>query len=256
MKKKLQIISPMLRANFPMERYHDELGFYMGQFSPETIAIIRDKFHRDGLESVFNINHGDELITGCTINKSFIMQESDKEWLPIEYHDLEIGSWLVILTFDSQEQYDKIFELGLTGLSGEITFHITDSNGKKHTIKDNFRRVNKLSDVLPFDVYVFGGETGGAGRNEHGEAHFQLKEKSAQKGRDLGKIMMPDLETWKNSDLKEKMLLIEVQSGPSLSNRDKKAFIAWLDKEDNKCLIESQNLWNESNKYNNRAVLI
>jgi len=254
MAKKLQIISPMVRANFPMERYHDELGFYMAQFSPEVIVVLRDKFHRDGLESTFSINHEGELITGCTVTKSFIIQESDREWLPAEYHDLEIGSWLVIITFDSQEQYDKIIESGITGLSGEIRFSITDSNGKKHIIKDNFRRVNKLSDILPFDVYVFGGETGSAGRSEHGDAHFQLKEKNTR--RDLGKIFMPKLEFWKQANEKEKMKFVEVHSGPALSNRDKKAFIAWLDREDHKCLIESQELWNESNKNNNRAVLI
>ena len=161
---------------------------------------------------------------------------------------------MIEYTFESPALLAHYKSIGLKGFSVEGKFTIFGKDGKKYSVIEKFKRINKLSDLLYFEIWVHGGSTEGSGRNEHGVAHFELKEKNTRKP--LGKITMPSLEVWLKSDFKEKIELMKVQNNIDISKKDKRAMVRWLELNDNENLINCHKEWNESNKYNNRTVLI
>ena len=142
----------------------------------------------------------------------------------------------------------------LIGFSVELEYSITDENGKTHHLKDNFERMNKLSELLSINIFIRGGSTGGAGRNEHGEAHFEIHKKNSLKN--IGKIFMPKLSNWNELNFKEKLSLLTIENGEDLPKREKKAFVKWLEKNENENLKRCYTEWNRVNKDNNQAILI
>ncbi len=217
----------------------------------KVIEVYRERFYKNGYENRFSLNHG-EVITGSTITQSFLINKENRKTLRAEFQKLPIGTWMVLVEMD-EATFQKIEEQNLRGFSVEGTFNI-QGQGKTYTVYEKFRIMNKLSDILPFEVHVFGGSTSGAGRNEHGEAHFQIKEKNTHK--DLGKIFMPTLETWNNTDLKGKINFMTLYAGVDIKTKEKKIFINWLDRNNQENLIRCHAQWNESNKHNNRTILI
>jgi len=235
-------------------RYHEEIGFYELAVPANVIEFYRNKFNTDKKDNNLNINHDQIIYEGVKLSNSFLITDENRQTLPKAFHDLPNGTWMIECTFDSAELLSDFEKMGLTGFSVEGKFSIIGEDGKKYTVYENFRRVNKLSDLLSFEIWVHGGSTDGRGRNEHGEAHFELKEKNTRKP--LGKIMMPSLEKWQQCNFNERVSLLKVQNGNDISTKDKKGMVRWLELNENENLILCHTEWNESNKYNNRTVPI
>jgi hypothetical protein len=87
---------------------------------------------------------------------------------------------------------------------------------------------------------IRGGETGAAGRSEHGEPHFHIIEFKTNK--DLGKVYFP---SENNTELKFEC---------SLKSKEIKNIQKWLFNDNQKGLIKLNKLWNELNKHNNRII--
>ena len=87
---------------------------------------------------------------------------------------------------------------------------------------------------------IRGGETGSAGRSEHGEPHFHIIEFKTNK--DLGKVYFPSKN---NTELKFEC---------SLKSKEIKNIEKWLFNDNQKILIELNKLWSELNKDNNRII--
>lgn len=240
--------------NKKMLRYHDEIGFYELSIPKDAIEFYREKFHKDGKEGNLNINHLEKINFGVQITDSFLISDVNRLNLPETFKGLPDGTWMIEYTFETIELLRRFEDEGITGFSVEGRFVIEDIKGKKYTIYENFKRMNKLSDLLPFDLYVFGGSTDGAGRNEHGEAHFELKEKNTRKS--LGKIFMPNMENWVKSSSVEKLEMFTVNNGPQISKKEKIAIVRWLELNENENLKNCHKFWNESNQYNNRTIQI
>lgn len=244
------VLGPSMIPDVKMTRYHYELGFFLTFFSREQIEILYNRFHKNGFEKNLGIDHGSEIYTGAKLIDSFLINSENQATLPDEFKDLPVGTWMLKMEFTDKREYDRINELGLTGFSVSGSFQIK-ANGKTYTVNEDFKRMNKLSDLLPFDIHVFGGSTEGAGRNEHGDAHFQLKEKGSRK--DLGKIYMPTKESWENATQKERIKMMRVDGRTQLKPKEKKMFVRWLEIDENQNLIKCHNQWNESNEGNNRT---
>ncbi len=238
-----------------MLRYHDEIGFYNLSIDADTIEKYKNKFHAEKKEDQLNLNHSNLLQTDAKMTQSFLINDKIRDGLPEELKHLPNGTWMIELTFESYKAYEEFEKLGLKGFSIEGTFPITGPDGITHTITEKLRIMNKLSDFLPFNVYVQGGSNHGAGRNEHGPAHFELKQKNTNKN--LGKIFMPTMQTWTSSDFKARIDLMKVHGADDIPTKDKKAMVRWLEMDENNNLIRCHNEWNECNKHNtNRTTLI
>lgn len=237
-----------------MLRYHDEIGFYDLVISADVIEKYKNKFHAEKKEDQLNLNHSAILQTDAKMTQSFLINDLSRKQIPDDFKDLPDGTWMIELTFESEKSYNEFEKLGLKGFSIEGTFPIVGDDGIEYIVTEKLRIMNKLSDFLPFNIYVQGGSTDGSGRNEHGEAHFELKQKNTNKP--LGKIFMPSLSSWTNLDFKKRIDLMKVHGGIDIATKDKKAMARWLELKDNENLIRCHTEWNECNKFNNRVTLI
>ena len=140
-----------------MLRYHDEIGFYDLVISAHAIEFYRNKFHSDNKENNINIQHTEKIEEGVRLTDSFLINNDDRQSLPIEFQDLPNGTWMIEYTFDNTELLVQFENIGLRGFSIEGRFTIEGEDGKKYTVHENFKRMNKLSDLLSFEIWVHGG---------------------------------------------------------------------------------------------------
>ena len=251
---KNRILGPVMIPDKKMLRYHDKIGFYELVIPADAIEFYRNKFHSEKKEDNINIQHEEIIEDGVRLSNSFLINNDNRQSLPAEFQDLPNGTWMIEYTFENSELLAHYENIGLKGFSVEVKFTIVGENGKKYTIQENFKRMNKLSDLLSFEIWVHGGGAEEGGRKEHGEAHFELKEKKTR--RPLGKITMPSLELWLKSDFKERIELMTVQNNVDISKKDKKGMVRWLELNDNENLLNCHKEWNESNKHNKRTIMI
>lgn len=87
---------------------------------------------------------------------------------------------------------------------------------------------------------IRGGETGAVGRSEHGEPHFHIIEFKTNK--DLGKVFF---KTKNNTEIKFECVL---------KTKEQKKIEKWLIQDNQKVLIQLDELWNILNKHNNRVL--
>lgn len=248
--KNIKIVGPVLIPNFLMTRYNPKIGFYQLSISPETIALYKKKFDNDNITDL-SINHTSEILKNTKLSKSFLITTENQKQLDESFSHLPLGTWMIEYTISNKCDSKLINSLKLKGFSLEGKFTIEDKNGKQFIVTEKFRIMNKISELLSFNIYVQGGSTEGYGRNEHGEAHFELKEKNS--GKKIGKIFMPSKEKWINCNHKERLELMIVENGRQLTKREKKVLVEWLENNNNENLLRCHSEWNEINKFNNRT---
>jgi hypothetical protein len=251
---KNRILGPIMIPDKKILRYHNDIGFYELVIPSNAIEYYRNKFHSKKTENNIKILHEEMIEEGIRLSDSFLVCMDNRQSLPEEFKDLPNGTWMIEYTFENPELFAHYENIGLKGFSVEGKFTIVGEDGKKYTIQEKFRKINKLSDLLPFDIWVHGGGAEDGGRKEHGEAHFELKEKNTR--RPLGKITMPSLELWLNSNFKQRIELMTVQNNVDISKKDKKGMVMWLELNENENLLNCHKEWNESNKHNKRTIMI
>ena len=85
---------------------------------------------------------------------------------------------------------------------------------------------------FPFDVFVYGGDSYGSGRNEHGEPHFHFADK-IKGGKWSFSVFIPTVEEWKQN---KELYIYETSNGDynwTGLRKEKKLLIDWLDKPNN-----------------------
>ena len=117
-------------------------------------------------------------------------------------------------------------------------------------------QVNDPKDI-PYDVYIYGGDSYGSGRNEHGDPHFHFADKI--KGGDWHfSVLIPTINQWNQ---RKELYISETSNGDynwTGLKKQKRMLIEWLDKP-NKILNSLSNLefirmqWNFLNT-NNKNV--
>lgn len=82
---------------------------------------------------------------------------------------------------------------------------------------------------FPFDVFVYGGDSYGSGRNEHGEPHFHFADK-IKGGKWSFSVFIPTVEEWNQN---KELYIYETSNGDynwTGLRKEKKLLIDWLDK--------------------------
>jgi hypothetical protein len=113
---------------------------------------------------------------------------------------------------------------------------------------------------FPFDVFVYGGDSYGSGRNEHGDPHFHFSDK-IKGGKYNFSVLIPTVEEWKQN---KELYIYETSNGDynwTGLKKEKKMLIEWLDKPyidinilTNLEFIRSQ--WNSLNRDNKNVSQI
>jgi len=88
-------------------------------------------------------------------------------------------------------------------------------------------RINNIKE-FPYDVFVYGGDSYGSGRNEHGDPHFHFSDKI--KGGDWQfSVFIPSVDEWKQN---KELYIYETSNGKynwSGFKGEKDSLIKWLD---------------------------
>jgi len=85
---------------------------------------------------------------------------------------------------------------------------------------------------FPYDVFVYGGDSYGSGRNEHGEPHFHFADK-IKGGNWSFSILIPTVDEWNQN---KELYIYETSNSDynwSGLKKEKKLLIEWLDKPNN-----------------------
>jgi hypothetical protein len=106
---------------------------------------------------------------------------------------------------------------------------------KLNEFVDNHKNIDMIielakinRDELPFDVCVFGGNSYGSGRSEHGEPHFHISDNINKPDKFKISILIPTINDWKNN---KELLIIANDSTQNTwdgLNRIKKMLTEWL----------------------------
>jgi hypothetical protein len=89
-------------------------------------------------------------------------------------------------------------------------------------------RINDPKDFT-YDVFVYGGDSYGSGRNEHGDPHFHFADK-IKGGKWQFSVFIPTVEEWAQN---KELYIYETSNGEynwSGLKKEKKLLIEWLDK--------------------------
>lgn len=126
----------------------------------------------------------------------------------------------------------------------------------EHSNYDLIIEMARINDITkyPYDVFVYGGDSYGSGRNEHGKLHFHFADK-IKGGNWQFSVLIPTVEEWnQNKDL----YIYETSNGEYNwrgFKDEKKSLIEWLD-QPNKFDISKTNIqfirlqWNVLNTDN------
>jgi len=132
----------------------------------------------------------------------------------------------------------------------------------EHSNYDLIIEMARINDITkyPYDVFVYGGNSYGSGRNEHGKPHFHFADK-IKGGNWQFSVLIPTVEEWnQNKDL----YIYETSNGEYNwrgFKDEKKSLIEWLDL-NNEDLSFYTNLevirynWNVLNKDNKNVSQI
>lgn len=133
------ITGVIMRANFNIYRYDEELGEYYIKYSPETIKIMAEKMMIDNTFNNINIMHSDGSdIEGVNLVELFIKDET-KGINPSGFEDIENGSLFATYKINNPIVWEEIKNGTFKGLSLEGIFDIT---------KEQFRRINNNNNTF------------------------------------------------------------------------------------------------------------
>lgn len=133
------ITGVIMRANFNIYRYDEELGEYYIKYSPETIKIMAEKMMIDNTFNNINIMHSDGSdIEGVNLVELFIKDEN-KGINPSGFEDIENGSLFATYKINNPIIWEEIKNGTFKGLSLEGIFDIT---------KEQFRRINNNNNTF------------------------------------------------------------------------------------------------------------
>lgn len=253
------LIAPVMIPGKSMPRTHKKIGEYEICYSSEYIHNLFRKTDKNKV--VTTIDHNG-LPIAVRIIASFLkgldftgqlnrfLPFLSKEDIAIflnEFDSTPKGTWFQVQEFDHQEDFENLKTSGKTGLSVELT-HSIIVDGEEVKIREEYERVDRPSDKLPYSLHIYGGSIWSRGRNEHGSAHFELKEN----GISLDKMFIPNSKEWYSTDLKGRIELLSTENGKA-TRKERKKIAEWLDRDGN--LKRCHEAWNKNNEYNSNRVM-
>lgn len=115
-----------LLADTPIYRFDPEIGEYYIVFEKDTIRQLVQKYSRDGLLNVINLQHDSDTysVDSCVMVESYFTDKA-RGIAPAEFADVPDGSWVVSFKVTDPELWEAIKashgeEGGLNGFSVEV----------------------------------------------------------------------------------------------------------------------------------------
>lgn len=117
-------------------------------FNKETIAKLVERYSKNGLFNIVNLQHDHSLFTENAILVESYFIDKERGIAPKEYGNLTDGSWVVSFKIEDKDLWEQIKNGNdLNGFSVEVAGHLVEKfeSEKTDTPEDE---INKLIDEI------------------------------------------------------------------------------------------------------------
>ena len=133
------ILGVLMRADFPIYRYSEEMGEYFLRFSKESVRLMAEKLFKDGNQNSVNIMHLENSnVEGVNMVQAFIKDEANGI-SPAGFEDIEDGSLFAQFKVENDDIWQEIKDGTFKGFSIEGLFE---------TVKVEFNKNNKIQGIM------------------------------------------------------------------------------------------------------------
>lgn len=116
-----KVIAPIMRCDFPIYRYNEQVGEHYVIYDKQTIEIMARKMLADNVQDM-NIEHNpNNRLTGCYLTELFI-KDTAKGINPKGYEDIEDYSLFGVYTIENNDAWENIKNGNWGGISLEGYF--------------------------------------------------------------------------------------------------------------------------------------
>ena len=140
------ILTCLVRVDFPILRVTDQGDPYYIVFNKETAKVLCQRLMKDGMQQNISLNHNGKLIQGIQLQEVFI-KDTEKGISPIGFEDAADGSLMGVYHIEDDQLWNDCIEGKFKGISIESLLGIEDFTkcNKKNKKKNN---MSKLKDML------------------------------------------------------------------------------------------------------------
>lgn len=140
------ILTCLVRVDFPIIRVTDEGDPYYIVFNKETAKVLCQRLMKDGMQQNISLNHNGKLIQGIQLQEVFI-KDSSKGISPVGFEEAADGSLMGVYHITDDELWNDCIEGRFKGISIESLLGIEEFKKKcNKKIKKNI--MSKIKDAL------------------------------------------------------------------------------------------------------------
>lgn len=141
-----KVFGVVMAVDKPIYRNDNGYEYYI-TYSKETVALMAEKYFKNGLQNNVDTNHNFELEDGITLTQMFI-KNTEKGVNPIEFDDVNDGSLFAEFHIENTEVWEAIKKGEYKGFSLAGTFLIekveTEEDKEYNEIMSLLDKLNKI----------------------------------------------------------------------------------------------------------------
>ena len=140
------ILTCLVRVDFPILRVTDEGDPYYIVFNKDTAKVLCQRLMKDGMQQNISLNHNGKLIQGIQLQEVFI-KDTEKGISPVGFEDAADGSLMGVYHITDDQLWNDCIEGRFKGISIESLLGIEEFK-KKCNKKIKKNNMNKLKEML------------------------------------------------------------------------------------------------------------
>lgn len=138
-----KVFGLVMAANKPIYRVNESGYEYYITYSPETIALMAEKYFKNGFQNNVDTNHNLELEDGITLTQMFI-KDTEKGISPIGFEEVENGSLFAEFHIENPTVWADIKEGKYKGFSLAGTFTVEEVDTEYDEIMSMIDKLEKI----------------------------------------------------------------------------------------------------------------
>lgn len=140
------ILTCLVRVDFPILRLTEDGNPYYIVFSKETSKVLCQRLMKDGMQQNISLNHNGKLIQGIQLQEVFI-KDTEKGISPVGFEDAADGSLMGVYHIEDEALWNDCIEGRFKGISIESLLGIEEFK-KKCNKKIKKNNMNKIKEML------------------------------------------------------------------------------------------------------------
>lgn len=142
-----KVFGLVMCADKPIYRV-DETGFeYYITYSKETIALMAEKYFKNGFQNNVDTNHNLILEDGITLTQMFI-KNTDKGINPVGFEDVKDGSLFAEFHIENQDVWNSVKDGSYKGFSLAGCFNVEEKpNEDEQVFEDIMKMLDEITKI-------------------------------------------------------------------------------------------------------------